>query len=254
MLDQDSDEPLNRAEYHAVDHDRSVLLAVRARILQVEPERKLEVKLDGSALPGTSDGVFQMEVDLRSVERAVAFIYHIRESDVVERGSQRVCRHFPVLVASHAVLRTGGKLYMIFESEEAVYLVDQFYNAFDLILDLLRRHEDMCVVLCEAAHAHQAVELAGFLMAVYQAELAHADRQVAVGTWLRLVYEDAARAVHRFYRKVHIVDHSRVHIFFIMIPVAGCLPEVAAQHDRCADLHVAGSAVDLSPVVKQRVL
>ena len=143
---------------------------------------------------------------------------------------------------------------MIFESEEAVYLVDQFYYTFDLVFDLLRRHEDMCIILCEAAHAHQAVKLAGFLMTVYQTELAHADRQIAVRTGLGFVYKDSARAVHRFYRKINIVDHSRIHIFFIMIPVAGCLPEVAAQHDRCADLHVAGSAVDLSPVVKQRVL
>ena len=48
---------------------------------------------------------------------------------------------------------------MIFEAEQSVNLVNQSGNALDLLLDLLWSHEDMSVVLCEAAHAHQAVEL-----------------------------------------------------------------------------------------------
>ena len=64
---------------------------------------------------------------------------------------------------------------MVFESEQTVNLVDQFYNALDLILDLLRSHKDMGIVLSKAAHTHQAVKLAGFLMAVYQSQLSHPD-------------------------------------------------------------------------------
>ena len=184
MLDQDSDETLDGTEYHTVDHDRSVFLSVGSRILQVEPEGQLEVKLDRTALPGPSDGILQMEVDLRSVERSVTFIYHIRKSDVFQSAAQSICSHLPFCIASHAVLRTCGQFYMIFESEQAVNLIDQLYNTLDLILDLLRSHEDMSIVLCEAAHSHQSVELAGFLMAVYDTQFAHADRQITVGTGL----------------------------------------------------------------------
>ena len=49
MLCQDADEPLDAAEYHAVDHDRAVLLAVLAGIFELKPLRKLEVELDGAA-------------------------------------------------------------------------------------------------------------------------------------------------------------------------------------------------------------
>ena len=80
MLDQNTDETLDRTEYYAVDHDRAMLLAVSSNVLQFETLRQLEVKLDRTALPGTSDTVYQMEVDLRSVERTVAFVYYIKEA------------------------------------------------------------------------------------------------------------------------------------------------------------------------------
>ena len=46
---------------------------------------------------------------------------------------KRVGSHLPVFITSHAVFRTGGQLYMIFKAEQAVNLIDQFCNAFDLI-------------------------------------------------------------------------------------------------------------------------
>ena len=41
---------------------------------RLKSERKLEIKLDGSTLPCSSDRIFQMEVDLRSVECSISFI------------------------------------------------------------------------------------------------------------------------------------------------------------------------------------
>ena len=53
---------------------------------------------------------------------------------------------------------------MIFESKQGINLVDQVCNALDLVLDLLRCHEDMCIILGKAAHTHQTMKLTGFLM------------------------------------------------------------------------------------------
>ena len=125
-----------------------------------------------------------MEVDLRAVESAVAFIDDIVKSHVVQGAAKTFCRHLPVLVASHAVLRTGGQFYMIFKSKQAVDFIDQLGHTLDLIPDLLRRHKDMGVVLSEAADTHKPVELTGFLMPVYQSQLSHPDRQILVGAGL----------------------------------------------------------------------
>ena len=65
-------------------------------------------------------------------------------------------------------------------------------------------------------------------MAVYQSQLSHAQRQIPVRTGFRLVNQDAARTVHGLDGKISIVNNRCVHVFFVVIPVAGGLPEMAA--------------------------
>ena len=143
---------------------------------------------------------------------------------------------------------------MVLKSKHGIGIVDQSYYALDLVLDLLRRHEDMRVVLCKAAHTHETMKLAGFLMTVYQTQLAHTQGQVTVGTGLCRVNQNAARAIHRFDRVILAVDDGGVHVILIVIPVSGGLPQASVQDNRGRYLHVAGLLVDLSPVVDQGIL
>ena len=101
-----------------------------------------------------------MEVDLRSVEGTIPFIYHIVKSKVIQSAPQSLCCHLPVLIASHGVLRACGQLHMVFESEQAVNLVNEAGNTLDLIPDLVRCHENVGIVLCKTAHTHESVKLA----------------------------------------------------------------------------------------------
>ena len=54
MFDQNADETLNGAQQYSVNHDRAVFLAIRACIFCLKPQRKLEIKLYGTALPGAA--------------------------------------------------------------------------------------------------------------------------------------------------------------------------------------------------------
>ena len=78
----------------------------------------------------------------------------------------------------------------------------------------------MGVVLVEAAHTHEAMELAGFFVAVYQTDLSHTDGKIPVGTGLRRIHQNTARTVHGFYSVVFLVNDRGVHIVFVMIPVS----------------------------------
>lgn len=173
MLDKDTDETLNGAEAYAVNHNRTLLAAVLCGVLQVKSLRHLEVKLDGTALPGSSQGVSQVEVNLGAVECAVAFIDDVIHSHVLKGLLQTVCCHLPILVGTHGILRSGGQLYEILEAELAVNLVNQLCYALDFILDLVVSHKDMGIILREAAHTHQSMKLSALFMAVNQSQLAN---------------------------------------------------------------------------------
>ena len=141
----------------------------------------MHIQLDRAALPGAAEAVFQMEVDLRAIERTVALVDDIGLAKLVERGDEAVCRNLPLLVRANVILRHGGQLHVVLEAEERVHVVDELGHALDLVLDLIGRHEDVRIVLREAADAEQAVQGAGQFMAVHDAEFADTQRQVAVG-------------------------------------------------------------------------
>ena len=76
VLGQHGEEPLDRAEQRAVDHHRTVPLAVVALVLELEALRQVEVELDRRHLPGAPDRVAGLHRDLRAVERGAARIGH----------------------------------------------------------------------------------------------------------------------------------------------------------------------------------
>lgn len=74
VLGDDADESLNRTEDDAVEHDRHDLLAVLVDVVAVESLWEVDIKLDGSALPGSAHAVFEFEVELWTIESAIFWI------------------------------------------------------------------------------------------------------------------------------------------------------------------------------------
>ncbi len=99
MLDQNTDKTLDGSKSNTVDHDRTMFLAVSTNIFTIKTERKLEIKLDSTTLPGSSDGVLKMEVNLRSVERSVSLIYYI-----IKPRSSRAPRRASVAISQSSSL------------------------------------------------------------------------------------------------------------------------------------------------------
>ena len=103
MFGQDTDKSFDRAEYNTVNHNRSVLFAVRTCVFKFKSHRQLEVKLDSTALPRSAERVFKMEVNLRTVECTVALVYNVRKSQTVKSLTQTLCSHIPVFLTAHTV-------------------------------------------------------------------------------------------------------------------------------------------------------
>ena len=159
VFDENTDKALNGAKGHSVNHNGTVFFSICPDVFTVKPQRKLEIKLNGTALPGPSDGILQVEINLGTIEGSVSLIHHIGKSQVVQGASESLCSHLPILIASHRIFRPGGKLHVIFKPEKLINLINQLGNALDLFSNLFRHHKDMSIVLGKAAHPHQTVEL-----------------------------------------------------------------------------------------------
>ena len=76
------------------------------------------------------------------------------------------------------------------------------------------------------------------------AELAIAQRQVAVAAHVRLEDQHVAGAVHRLQRVFALLRLGREHVLAVVLPVPGLLPQALVEQLRAFDLLVAGVAID----------
>jgi hypothetical protein len=74
VLNQQGQKALEAAENGPVDDDRPMFLVVGAHIFEVEVLGLRVVELNGRALPLPADRIGDVEIYLRSVERAVALV------------------------------------------------------------------------------------------------------------------------------------------------------------------------------------
>ena len=105
MLCDYADESFDRAEYNAVNHNRGMLLSVRTCIFKVESSRELIVKLNRAALPGSAEGILNMEVKLRTIESTVSRIQFIFLADGSNCIRKRIFCLFPIFARSDVVFR-----------------------------------------------------------------------------------------------------------------------------------------------------
>ena len=123
----------------------------------------------------------------------------------------------------------------------------------DLLLDLCLGAEHVAVVLGEPAHAQDPVQRAGGLVAVAAAELAVADRQVAVAVQALVEDLHMAGAVHGLHRVGPLLGFGEEHVLLVVVPMAGLLPQAHVQDLRAAHLAIAAVAVDPAHVLLHRL-
>ena len=106
--------------------------------------------------------------------------------------------------------------------------------------DLLRRAENMRIVLREGAHPHEPVQRARGLIAMHLAELGEAQRQLAVAAQALLEHLDVTRAVHRLDREDALIRRlGHEHVLAESLDVPGLDPQLAVHDLRRVDLVVA---------------
>src|SRR6266436_3288654 len=185
VLDQNTEEALDGAEQRAVHHERLMLGAVFADVLQAEARGQVGIDLHGGELPGAADGVDELDVDLGAVKGTFALNRFVRDIEPLQGVGQTGGGALPVFGLAFVIFRMRSVPIRQFnlefvEAEIFHHRERKIKASLDFGLDLRRHAEDVRVVLSEAADAKQAVEHAAAFVAIDGAKFGEADGQVAV--------------------------------------------------------------------------
>mmetsp|Transcript_61073 Transcript_61073/g.113305 ORF Transcript_61073/g.113305 Transcript_61073/m.113305 type:complete len:250 (+) Transcript_61073:404-1153(+) len=122
-------------------------------ILQVESNGQLEVQLDGSALVFPPHGISQADVNLGTIEGAITRIQAPVQTRYIEHLLHGSFCRIPDCSFTNGLLRSSGQCHGRIETKLLVDKHQKLQCSKDLLLDLLRAAEDVCIILLEAAHS-----------------------------------------------------------------------------------------------------
>ena len=185
-----------------MDHDRAVLFVIRAFVGQVETLRQVVVHLDRTELPLAADGVLDHKIKFRAIKGSFAQFDHRRKPFFRRRLDDRGLGLVPVFVRTDVLLlvvrvaqrNLRGELVEAQRLEDIEHDIDHLH---EFILELVGTAEDVRIVLREAPHARQPVQLAALLVTIHRAEFCETQRQVLVRARLPTVNLAVVRTVHR---------------------------------------------------------
>ena len=107
-----------------------------------------------------------MQVDLRAVERALAWADDVVDLVPLQGGFERCLRTVPLLVGAEPLVRSRRELGVRCEAEQVVEVPGVFDHPVDLFLDLLLHDEHMRVVLRDVPDPQEAVQRPAPLVSV----------------------------------------------------------------------------------------
>src|SRR6185295_11684096 len=114
-------EPLVGTIDGTMDDRGTVPLTVLADVFEVESFRRLVVELNRRELPGPTESVVDVDVDLRSVEGAIALLDLERQANRLERPGQRALSLVPELLRTERLFRFGAQIVAPLEAEQVVH-------------------------------------------------------------------------------------------------------------------------------------
>ncbi len=188
MLDQHAKESLDRTEQRPVDHKRTMFLIVVTGVLELKPLRQIEIKLDRSELPHASDGILDLDIDLRPVKRCLAFDPFVARSRVrLEHSQADSSPHCPIFVSTEItlILSTAANRKLKFHLVESVGLENldrEIETVRNLSLDLIGTHKKMGVIDRKSTNTHQAVQRSRKLGTINRTHFGITLRQISIRT------------------------------------------------------------------------
>ena len=128
-----------------------------------------------------------MEVNLRTVERTVAFVDNVLNAHRLKRIAQTLLSALPILVRTHRILWARRKLNAVWEAKLCIVSGNEVRRIRDLLSNLIRADKEVCVVLSKLTNTEQAVQSTLHLVTVIKTSLSQLHRKIPIRTWLGLI-------------------------------------------------------------------
>ena len=158
VFQQDGEEALQGAEDRPVQHDGRAFRAVLVDVVRAESLGHVQIDLQRAALPVTSDGITQHELQLGTIERPFPRIEGVLDPGRLRGSDESLLGMVPNLIPADPLGRAVGKFdAQVLEAEVPIDIQDELGDRDAFGGDLLLGDEDVGIILCEGTHAHQTV-------------------------------------------------------------------------------------------------
>src|SRR5262249_6073636 len=156
--------------------------------------REVKVHLDGGALPCPAEDIFDLDVNLGTVENAFPGVCLERKVPIFQSRLQSRGRPLPVFERSDIFFGPGGKINLVIPEPESLKDEESEVDHFsDFFLQLIRPAEKVRVVLRKSPDAQEAVKDARTFVTVNRTQFSPAEGEVPVTPELGFVDQDMER-------------------------------------------------------------
>ena len=177
VFNQNTDEALQRAQNSTVQHYRTRTIVVFCYIFGIQTLRQHKVQLQGTALPRATQGIFNMVLNLRTIECAFARQFFPLYAASGQCITQTLFGFIPNFVRTCTLFRAKGQLHSnIMEAKLFINANQQFIECACFINDLILGTEDMRIILHKTANTHQTMQCTAWFIAVARTELGQTHR------------------------------------------------------------------------------
>ena len=138
-------------------HDRFNVFAIFINIETAEAVRQVDVELNRAALPGTSHGVAEFEIEIRSVESAIARVDLIFMTRIFAGLRQNLFGFIPEGDLADKIIGAGRKNDAVAKAENVIDFIEDTHDVLHFAFDLVAAEQDVSIVLGNRADAEQSI-------------------------------------------------------------------------------------------------
>ena len=141
-----------------MNHIRLLLNAILIYESKAETLWEIEVELNSRKLPFPSNGILNLKIDLRTIERTTSLIDIILEPFFFNRLLKSLRSRIPFLLRTDRLLRLGRDIGMnLIKTEGMKHMKRETKNLHYLIIHLLWCYNQVGIILSESPYPHQAM-------------------------------------------------------------------------------------------------